>query len=197
MKPRGWTCPFSLLSRCGERGKPRANVFILEIMSALQKLLGLGVEPRQLDFLQVSLRALVVFIAALIMVRLASKRFLGRKTAFDFILALILGSTLSRAINGSAPFFPTLAGAFVLVLVHRLFAVLAFQFHGFGVLIKGKDDLVIADGQVQQRTLRKNHLSEQDLLEDLRLKSHASPAEVQYARLERSGDLSVIPKKSE
>jgi uncharacterized membrane protein YcaP (DUF421 family) len=58
--------------------------------------------------LQVSLRALIMFIAALIIVRLGSKRFLARKTAFDFILAFMLGSMLSRAINGSAELLPTL-----------------------------------------------------------------------------------------
>src|SRR5438552_16619657 len=97
-------------------------------MEVFEKLLGLGVEPRHLGILQVSLRALIIFIAALIIVRLGAKRFLARKTAFDFILAFILGSMLSRAINGSAPLLPTLVGALVLVLFHRLIAIVAFHF---------------------------------------------------------------------
>ena len=46
-------------------------------------LLGLGAEPKELTFLQVSLRGIVVFFAALVMVRLASKRSFADKTAFD------------------------------------------------------------------------------------------------------------------
>jgi len=51
----------------------------------LETLLGIGVEPKQLTFLQVSVRGVIVFIAALIMVRLSSKRSLAEKTAFEWI----------------------------------------------------------------------------------------------------------------
>jgi uncharacterized membrane protein YcaP (DUF421 family) len=161
----------------------------------VSKLLGLDLEPQNLDFLQVSLRAIVVFIAALVMVRTGAKRFLGRKAAFDIILAFILGSMLSRAISGSAPFFPTLLGGFVLVWFHRLIAALSFRFHKLGTLVKGTDDIIIENGKVNTEAMRKNFLSERDLLEDLRLKSHESPAEIKTARIERSGDLSVIAMK--
>ena len=110
-------------------------------MEVLEKLLGVGIEPRHFNVVQVGLRALIMFIAALIIVRLGSKRFLARKTAFDFILAFMLGSMLSRAINGSAELFPTLVGGVVLVLVHRLFAILAFHSPAFGKLVKGTDEI--------------------------------------------------------
>src|SRR3954447_16280508 len=96
-------------------------------------LLGLGVEPKDLTFLQISLRGIIVFVATLIMVRLGHKRSLARKTAFDAILIVILASVLSRAVNGSAAFFPTLGGSLVLVVVHRLFALAAFHSHWFGI----------------------------------------------------------------
>ena len=79
--------------------------------------LGLGVEPKDLTVLQISLRGIIVFLATLMMVRLGHKRSLARKTAFDAVLIVILASVLSRAINGSAAFFATLGGGLVLVLV--------------------------------------------------------------------------------
>src|SRR4029078_13166079 len=80
----------------------------------LEALLGLGVEPKQLTFLQVSVRGVIVFIAALIMVRLSSKSSLAEKTAFDAVLVVIIGSILARVINGSEAFLPTLGTGFVL-----------------------------------------------------------------------------------
>jgi uncharacterized membrane protein YcaP (DUF421 family) len=65
-------------------------------------LLGLGLEPKDLTFVQISLRGIIVFIATLAMVRIGHKRSLARKTAFDAVLIVILASVLSRAINGSA-----------------------------------------------------------------------------------------------
>jgi uncharacterized membrane protein YcaP (DUF421 family) len=50
-------------------------------------------------------------------VRFAKKRFIGQATAFDFILVIIVGSISSRAISGTAPFFASLAGTFVLILM--------------------------------------------------------------------------------
>src|SRR5947199_10480421 len=102
----------------------------------VEPLLGLGVKPEDLTFVQISLRGVVVFIATLIMVRLGHKRSLSRKTAFDAVLLVILASVLSRAINGSAAFFATLGGGLLLVLLHPLLAFIAFHSRRFGCLSK-------------------------------------------------------------
>ena len=115
----------------------------------LETLLGLSVEPKNLTFVQISLRGIIVFIAALAMVRLGHKRSLSHKTPFDAVLLVILASVLSRAINGSAAFLATLGGAVVLVLLHRLFAHLAYYSHGFGILVKGKPDIIVRDGRMR------------------------------------------------
>ncbi len=47
-------------------------------------------------------------VAALVMIRLGTKRSLAEKTAFDAVLLIVLASILARAVNGSAAFFPTL-----------------------------------------------------------------------------------------
>lgn len=159
----------------------------------MEDLLGLKLQPHDLGYGQIVLRALIVFIVALIVVRLGAKRFLGRKTAFDYILAFVLGSMLSRAINGSAPFLQTLVGGLALVMFHRFLAWLSFRYHFIGRLVKGTDDVVIDKGEMQREAMKKNYFTERDMLEDLRLKSHESPSEVKNARIERSGDLSVIP----
>jgi hypothetical protein len=52
------------------------------------------------------------------------------------VLIVILASVLSRAINGSAAFFPTLGGGLILVLSHRLLSLMAYYSHWFGSLIK-------------------------------------------------------------
>src|ERR1700704_3094909 len=131
--------------------------------------LGLGAQPKDLTFVQISLRGIIVFLATLIMIRIGHKRSLARKTAFDAVLIVILASVLSRAINGTAAFFATLGGSLVIVLVHRLLAFIAYYSHQFGVLIKGSPDLIIEDGNLILDTMRRNHISEHDVEEDLRL----------------------------
>src|SRR5438552_5900541 len=123
----------------------------------LQMLLGISVPPKDLTFLQVSIRGIVVFIAALIMVRLSSKRSLAEKTAFDAVLVVIIGSMLARAINGSEAFFPTLGTGFVLVVLHRLFGIAAFYSHAFGILVKGKPVVLVRDARLQRKTMLWEH----------------------------------------
>jgi uncharacterized membrane protein YcaP (DUF421 family) len=158
-------------------------------------LLGVGLEPKELTFLQIALRGVTVFIAALIMIRLGDKRFLSAKTAFDAILGFILASMLARAVNGSVAFWPTLSGGFVLVGLHRLVAFLSRRWHWIGWMVKGTSDLVIRDGKVIESAMRSNDLSEHDLLEDLRLNGRVErPEDVKLAYVERSGDVSVVPQ---
>lgn len=155
--------------------------------------LGLGVEPKDLTLLQISLRGIVVFVATLIMVRLGHKRSLARKTAFDAVLLVILASVLSRAINGSAAFFATLGGGLVLVLLHRLLALIAYHSHWFGIVIKGRPEPIVEDGHLIRGNMRRNHISQHDLEEDLRLNAQREEIDrVRIARVERSGDISFI-----
>src|SRR6266704_138784 len=116
-----------------------------ELWHSFETLLGLSVEPKNLTFVQISLRGIIVFIAALAMVRLGHKRSLSHKTPFDAVLLVILASVLSRAINGSSAFFATIGGGVVLVLLHRLFAYFAYHSHRFGILVKGALVTIVRD----------------------------------------------------
>src|SRR6187551_3147606 len=159
----------------------------------LHTLLGIGTEPRNLTFLQVSIRAVIVFIATLVMVRLGSKRSLAEKTAFDAVFIVIIGSMLARAINGSEAFFPTLGTGFVLVLLHRLFGFAAFYSHAFGILVKGKPLVLVQDGKLKRKNMLWEHISRHDLEEDMRLDAETEDlSKIQIARLERSGDISFV-----
>ena len=159
-------------------------------------LLGLGLDPKELTFGQMSLRAILVFLVALVMVRVSSRRSLAEKTAFDAVLLVILASVLSRAINGSAGFSTSIAASFVLVLLHRLFAWIACRSHVFGKLIKGSPAVIIEDGKLDTRAMRRHLVSEHDVEEDLRLDANLEDfSDIQVARIERSGDISFIKKE--
>src|SRR5438093_8155525 len=115
--------------------------------------LGLGSQPKDLTFLQVSLRGIIVFLATLAMIRMGHKRSLARKTAFDAVLIVILASVLSRAINGSSAFFATIGGSVVIVLVHRLFAFVAYHSLCFGCLVTGRPEVIGENGNLLMVTM--------------------------------------------
>ena len=167
------------------------------IFQQFEALFGFGVDPKELTFVQISLRGIVVFCATLVMVRLSSRRSLAEKTAFDAVLIVIIASVLARAINASAPFFPTIGAGFVLVALHRLFGALAYFSHGFGILIKGQPVVLVQEGALQYDNMRGYQVSKHDVEEDMRLDAKTDDlSRIKTARLERSGDISFIKRST-
>jgi uncharacterized membrane protein YcaP (DUF421 family) len=144
----------------------------------------------------VSLRALFIFIIGLALVRIGDRRSLSEKTAFDAIFIVLIGSMLSRAINGTAPFFITIAAGIVLMVIHRACAFGACKSHAFGKLLKGEPVTLVRNGKIDHAEMRRSLVSDHDLAEDLRLDAKTEDiSTLASARLERSGDISFIKKK--
>ena len=159
----------------------------------MNEILGLGVQPKDLGILQVALRGIIVFVVALVTVRLADRRFMAKMSAFDVILGFVLASMLARAINGSAPFVPTLICGLVLVVLHRIIAKLAFYSDWFGGLVKGNAHVLVENGRRNLKAMRSQNITEKDLLEELRYNGNTSTVDaVQTATLERNGQVSVV-----
>jgi uncharacterized membrane protein YcaP (DUF421 family) len=167
------------------------------INHALEWAFGTGGSSVHINVPQMALRAVVVYGAVVLIVRMGKKRFMSRATAFDVILGIMLGSLVSRAIAGTAPFAPTLAASATLIAVHWLFSAGGVRWHAFGMVIKGSSRVLVKDGRIDEEALRAAHMSDRDLWEELRSKSISGLNEVAEARLERSGNLSVIKAKRE
>jgi uncharacterized membrane protein YcaP (DUF421 family) len=162
----------------------------------ISAILGLGREAAALTLTQISLRGVIVFVATLVIVRCGDRRFLSQKTAFDAVLGFILASMLARAVNGTAAFFPTLGGGFVLVMLHRVLAYCSRRSHLFGLLIKGRSDVIVRDGKLDETLARHNCLSEHDLLEDFRLNGNVRDIhDIALAVFERNGQISVVRRE--
>lgn len=170
-----------------------------DVWEGVRWALGLGAEPMNLTFLQMALRTIVMYVAGATVIRLAGdRRFGGRYTVYDIVLGFTFGSLMSRAINGSSPFWVTIGAGFVLVVMNRLFAFLGSRSSRFSQLISGKSLVLIQDGEIQWDNMNKSHVSQQHLLSSLRNNAHLSePQEVKVARFERNGQISIIPQKRE
>lgn len=164
-----------------------------QLTEITKEALGLSLAPQDLALGHLILRSFIVFFSTLAMIRIAGRRFLARRNPLDALIGLILASTLSRAINGSAVFFGTLGVGFFVSILYRGLAYACCKFPGVGNWLKGEPCHVIAEGQVQKATLLRHHVSEHDLAEDLRLAAGVKdPSEVESAMLERNGAISVL-----
>lgn len=142
-----------------------------------------------------SLRALMIFIATLIFLRIAGRRSFGQKTAFDLCITVLLGAVLSRAIVGASPVMPILAAGAVLVLAHRLLAILAMRWPMLDRLINGVERMLVENGRKNDDQMRAGLVSERDIDEALRKKLGNAPRQaILYAVLERNGEITIVPQ---
>ena len=109
--------------------------------------------------LQISLRCVLIFLIGLALVRIGDRRSLSQKTGFDALFIVLLGSVLSRAINGTSPFWKTVAAGLALMVIHRLFAFGARRSHVFGNLIKGHDVTLVSDSKIDWKAMNQSLVS--------------------------------------
>ncbi|MFZ0454178.1 MAG: YetF domain-containing protein [Ignavibacteriaceae bacterium] len=150
------------------------------------------------EIIQTCLLAAILYLIALIILRFGDKRFLGKSAAFDIVLGIIIGSVISRAINGTAKLFPTIAAIIILVVMHWVFAILSLYSERISLIIKGKSSLIVKDGKILPEQMKKNQISKNDLMMHLRLDGRLTDIKnVKEAYHEKGGRVSIIPKNTE
>jgi uncharacterized membrane protein YcaP (DUF421 family) len=150
----------------------------------------------ELDIPQALIRAAIVFAFTLILFRLAKKRFIGKSTPFDTVMSVVVGSVISRAVNGSATLFPTLAISALIAFLHGVISFFMSRSPWFGRLIEGVPRQVMKDGKIDKKVLDEEHLTVADILSSARIQSELESLDkVADSFLETNGKVSIIPKE--
>ena len=164
-------------------------------MEVIYRIFGTG---KDLDILQMCVRAIVIFLIALVLIRISGRRSFGLRTPFDNIIAVLLGSILSRPIVGASPFIPTIVACFVIVLIHRWFGWLTVRYKKFAQLIEGNKILVFSKGGFIKKNLRKALASEEDIMEGVRKSALTDDMKkIERVYMERNGEVSALKKDEE
>ena len=146
-----------------------------------------------LTMLEMSMRALVVFFVTLALVRICGMRAFMHKSSFDTIIVIMLGAVLSRAIYGASPVLPIVAASLVLVVIHRVVAILTARFPAIERILKGHDEVLYRDGALDLRAMHRTGISRADLAAAVRGRGNRDAlSEVREIHLESSGELTVI-----
>ncbi len=142
-------------------------------------------------------RTVVVYVVALLLIRIGKRRFLGGYTTFDILLGFVVGSVMSRAITGTITLTNMIFVVATLVGIHWLIAVITYYFDTNNV-VKNSERQLVKDGEINEDAMRKSKLGENDLLQAMRQKGKVESLDkVKSAYLERDGSITVIPKGCE
>ncbi|MDB4924262.1 DUF421 domain-containing protein [Mucilaginibacter sp.] len=153
-------------------------------------------EGKELNVYQMSARAFVIYIIALVLIRISGRRTFGKKSAFDNTIAIILGAILSRAVVGASDFVPTVVCCLVLVLLHRLLAMISLHNESFARLLRGESMVLFENEKLNDENMKLGLISKNDLMGDVRSKANInSLTNVKQVYLETSGEISVVEKE--
>ncbi|HXA40753.1 MAG TPA: YetF domain-containing protein [Phenylobacterium sp.] len=145
---------------------------------------------------QLCARAIILFLLGIAYIRIAGRRTFSNASPLDIVVALVVGSNLSRAMTGKAPFWPALAATLLLVVLHRVFAMLTLRWGWLAKVMKAQPVTLVRDGVEDRKAMLWHGIGEADLRESLRLEQAETPGEVRLATLENSGKISVIRRAS-
>jgi uncharacterized membrane protein YcaP (DUF421 family) len=141
------------------------------------------------------LRAVFVYILILVVTRVVGRRELGEMEPFDFILLIVIGDLVQQGVTQSDE---SLTGTTIVIATLSVLTVstsyLGFRFRRLRPLLEGDPIVLVADGEVQERALRRQRITDDELAAEARQQSIGSLDDVRFAILESSGKISFITK---
>lgn len=140
-------------------------------------------------------RAILIFTYGLLLLRWCGPRMFGHWSALDFVITIMVGSALARAMTGSAPLVGTMVAAAIMAVLHIALARWVAHNNRVAHILEGKAVTLIDHGLIDHEARKRNKISEADLREALRqegIDGEAHASNVKVMMLEPSGKLSVI-----
>ena len=144
---------------------------------------------------EMSIRAVLVFIFGLVLIRLFGRRAFGKQNPLDIVVAIIVGSSLSRALTGNAPFISIIIAMAVLVSLFWVLEHAAARWHWLGRLAKGDPVWLARDHRLDRIAMKRWGVTEGDICEAARNSGVAELDAITEAVLERSGKVSILSRK--
>jgi uncharacterized membrane protein YcaP (DUF421 family) len=141
------------------------------------------------------LRAAVVYLFLLIAFRLTGKRQVGQMTTFDLVVVLVISNVLQNAMIGADNSVAGgILGAAVILIVNFIIAEIAVRSRRAERILEPEPTVLIVNGKIIEKNLRKELISIADLHSALRKDGIISSEDVKLAVLEPNGAISIIKK---
>jgi uncharacterized membrane protein YcaP (DUF421 family) len=141
------------------------------------------------------LRATVVFCFVFLVTRVVGKRELSSLEPFDLILLVVIGDLVQQAVTQSDY---SVTGAITVISTMALLTVVLsfvnFRFRRLRPVLEGEPVVLVEDGNVIYRNMRRERITREELEAEGRLQQVAGIEDMRWAVLETAGQISIIPR---
>jgi len=145
--------------------------------------------------LVVFIRTLILYLLVVIVMRAMGKRQIGQLQPFELVVAIMISELAAVPMqNTGIPLVNGIIPILTLLVAQVLMSFISIKSVKARGIICGKPSILIENGKINESILRNEMYTLNDLLEQLRSKDISNVSDVEFAILETSGQLSVIPK---
>lgn len=145
----------------------------------------------------VLIRTIILYAFVVISMRIMGKRQIGELQPFELAVALIISELASLPMQDTR--IPLINGIIPIVTVSTLQLIISWlelKSESIRTILSGKPSILINNGKIDIKQMKEQRFNLNDLLEELRLGGYPDISQIQYAILETSGKLSIVPKLS-
>lgn len=141
------------------------------------------------------LRTIILYLLIIAGIRLMGKRQVGELEPSELVLALIIADLAAVPMQDfGIPLLSGIIPILTLLCITMIISVLTVHSVRFRAIICGRPSIIVEDGTILQKEMKKNRLTVDELMEELRMNGVSDISTVKYAILETNGQLSVLPR---
>jgi uncharacterized membrane protein YcaP (DUF421 family) len=141
----------------------------------------------------VFIRTLIVYFSLLIAMRLMGKRQLGEMELSEFVVAALIADLASHPLQDiGIPMLNGLIPIFTLFCLEVIISGVTMKSIKLRGLLYGKPSIIINHGKINQKEMKKNRFTADELTEELRTQSVMDISTIEYAILETNGQLNIV-----
>jgi uncharacterized membrane protein YcaP (DUF421 family) len=145
--------------------------------------------------MDIALRGIVLFLFVSFIMRIVGRRELSSLGAIDLVLLIVLGDSIQQGLTQDDY---SVTGAMIAVSTIAVMQValsyLGFRFRWLRPVLEGEPIVIVQDGRVIERNLRRDRITVDEVLEEARQQQIGSLDDVAWAVLEANGQISFLPK---
>ena len=142
------------------------------------------------------IRTAILYGLTILALRCMGKRQIGELEPAELVITLLISDLATLCMQDlEMPLVYSVVPMVTLVVLEIVFSFLSLKIPLFGRILGGRYSVLIDDGKINQREMKKTQMSVGELMEELRQNGLMAVEDVKYCVLETDGKISVIPKK--
>ncbi|PJI07687.1 MULTISPECIES: YetF domain-containing protein [Clostridium] len=143
----------------------------------------------------IMIRTIILYFLVVLTMRLMGKRQIGQLQPFELVIAIMISELASLPMQDTRiPLIHGIIPIITLLILEISLSLIQLKSEKARTLLCGEPTLLINKGKIDVSALKSQRLNINDLMEELRLKNYYNVEDIEFAILETSGQISLIPK---